>query len=220
VRIIDDFEAGDGHFTTVSAVGASVPIRVRTADDSYTKTYAQKVNVVDDLANPNGWYVRLLSGGGLPGSNESIPLTDGADGTIGFFLRVSANSPLATPLTAELVLDGGGTDSDAGVPRTLITDGDWHYYEWDLDDPSDWTAWRDANGNVVAGSDGVLPPAGNVSIDSILLRGGNGSAEFFVDGVMRNAGGSLSAMLPVPEPGVVGMMSLASIALLRRRRRA
>jgi hypothetical protein len=193
---------------------------VRTADDSYTKSYAQKVGVVDDPANPNGWYVRHVSGGGAASANEAISLSDGEDGNVGFFLRVLTNSRPDLPLFTQLVLDsgdaGGGADSDAGVARGVVADGEWHFYEWDLDDAAQWTAWRDAAGNVIGGSDGALPAGGRVSIDSIVLRGGNANVEFYLDGVMHNAGGSLAEMLPVPEPGAVAWAVLAAGLLLRR----
>ena len=231
VQVIDDFEVGDGHFTwtptqSPTTVGArSTSFKVRTADDSYTKSYAQKVGVFDDPANANGWYVRYVSGGGAPASNTPITLTPDADGNVGFFLRVFTNSDPSSPLSTQLVLDsgasGGGADSDAGAPLSILADGEWHFYEWDLDDPSDWTAWRDASGNVIGGSDGLLPSTGQVTIDSILLRGGNANVEFFLDGVMRNANGSLAAMLPVPEPSGAGVLvTLFGAVLLRRGRGA
>jgi hypothetical protein len=220
VQIIDDFETSDGHFTwtptqSPTTVGAlTTSSKVRTADDSYTKAYGQKVSVVDDPSRSNGWYVRYVSGGGAPSANTAIPLTEGADGNVGFFLRVLSNSnPGSGPLTTQLVLDsgttGGGPDSDAGVPTTVIQDGEWHYYEWDVDDPSDWTAWRDINGSIISGSDGLLPAVGQVTIDSIIFRGGNANVQFYLDGVMRNASGSLSAMLPVPEPTAAMLLVLA-----------
>jgi hypothetical protein len=231
VQIIDDFETGDGHFTwtptqsptTVGALSSSS--RTRTADDSYTKTYSQKLSIIDDRTKSNGWYVRYVSGAGSPASNTAVPLTDGADGSIGFFLRVLSNSsPTSGPLTTQLILDGGsaigGADSDAGVPLTILQDGDWHYYEWDLDKPSDWTAWTDINGNTIGASDGILPANGTVTIDSIVFHGPNANVEFYLDGVMRNANGSLAAMLPVPEPAAGAMFLLAAPLLLARRRAA
>ena len=231
VQLIDDFEAGDGHFTwaptqSPTTAGASTTSsKARTADDSYTKTYAQKLNIIDDRSNANGWYVRYVSGGGSPAANVPVPLTDGADGHLGFFLRVLSNSsPNSGPLTTQLVLDGGAgaaAGSDAGVPLTVLQDGEWHYYEWDLDDPADWTAWRDINGDVISGSDGRLPSTGQVTIDSLVFRGGNADVQFYLDGVMRNANGSLAAMLPVPEPGTGAVVLLgASLLLGRRARRA
>lgn len=222
VQILDDFETGDGRFNS-SPSQASIGIlssstRARTADDSYTRTYAQKVSILDDPSRSSGWYVRLLSGGGSPGSNEPIQLTPGTDGHVGFFLRVGNTSGAPGAITTQLVLDSSA-DSDAGIPLNVIADGDWHYYDWDLDDPANWTAWRDASGNVIGGSDGALPSNGPVSIDSILFRGGNANVEFYLDGVMRNTNGSLAAMLPVPEPAGLVLVAMASGLMLRRRAR-
>src|SRR5204863_7506150 len=125
----------------------------------------------------NGWYVHDVAGGCSPGSNLKLTLTDGRDGNVGFFLRVLSNSnPTGSPLSTQVILDSGaGEDvgSDAGVSREIISDGDWHFYEWDLDNPADWTAWRDINGNIISGSDGRLTMGGPASIDSIVFRGGN-----------------------------------------------
>jgi hypothetical protein len=220
VQIIDSFEAGDGRFTwtptqsptTTGALASS--FKVRTADDSFAQSYAQKIGILDDPANANGWYVRYVSGGGAPAGNQAISLTEGPDGYIGFFLRVFTHSDPTSPLTTQIVLDtgptGGGVNSDAGVVRTIIADGAWHWYEWNLDDPADWTAWRDGAGNIINGSDGMIPTVGQVSIDSIIFRGGNVNVEFFFDAVMRNSNGSLAVM--IPEPGTATCL-LGAVAL-------
>jgi hypothetical protein len=231
VQIIDNFESNDGHFTwtptqSPTTVGAlTTSFKVRTADDSSTQAYGQKIGIFDDPNNANGWYVRYVSGTGSPSLNTAINLTAGTDGYIGFFLRVFTNSDPSQTMTTQLVLDsgaaGGGANSDAGVARTILADGEWHYYEWNLDSPADWTPWRDAAGNVILGSDGIIPTTGQVTIDSIILRGGNANVEFFLDGVMRNANGSLAAMTPVPEPQVLLTLAMfaSTLAMKRRPRR-
>jgi hypothetical protein len=222
VQIIDNFEGSDGHFTwtptqsgtTSGALSSS--FKVTTADDSYSQGYSQKIGVFDDPANANGWYVRHVSGGGVVASNTAISLSTGADGSIGFFLRVFTNSDPGQALKCSLVLDsgptGGGANSDMGAWRDILADGEWHYYEWNLDSAADWTIWRDINSNPIGGSDGVIPTTGQVSVDSILLRGGNANVEFFLDTVMINRNGDLAAMLPVPEPAaglfVTGLLGL------------
>jgi hypothetical protein len=237
VELIDDFETSDGHFASATPAPSGSPtttgttsasFKVRNNDsDSYTKFYSQKIGVVDDPAKANGWSVRYVSGGGAPANNTSMALTPGTDGSVGFFLRVysvngSEDLSGAGPLTTQLVLDsgpsGGGVNSDAGVPRTIIADGEWHLYEWSLDNPSDWAAWAPA-----VGSDGKLGvngdfAGGTVTIDSIMLTGGNVNVEFLLDGVMRNTNGSLVVM--VPEPGSVGALVVgAGLLGFRRRRR-
>jgi hypothetical protein len=229
VTVFDDFESGAGHFGSSFTQSAqttgvmSSSTVTRTAEDSYTKSYSQKLRVVDDPGRSNGWYVRHLSGGGSPDQNLQMTITEGSDWHLGFFLRVLSNSnPTGIPLTTQLILDSGaGEDvgSDAGVAREIISDGDWHFYEWNMNDPADWTAWRDINGNVVGGSDGRLARAGEATIDSVVFRGGDANVEFYFDGVMRNIDGSLSAMLPVPEPGTAGaVVMLMGLGALRRRR--
>jgi hypothetical protein len=238
VSFVDDFETGTGQFasatplpgsaggsgTTVGTTTASFKVRQKDSD-SYTKFYADKIGIVDDPA-VNNWTVRYLSGGGSPSGKATIPLTSGTDGYVGFYLRVytvngSENlSPAAGNMSAQIVLDtdvGGGSLSDAGVARTIIADGEWHLYEWNLDAGSDWTPF--------AGSDGLLGAGGNINtgsitIDSILLQGGNFNVEMLLDSVMRNSAGSLSVM-SVPEPTAVGttLSLLAAAALARRRRR-
>lgn len=229
VQIIDNFETGDGRFTwtptqsptTVGALASS--FKQRTADDSFSQSYSQRIRIFDDPNNANGWYVRYVSGAGAPANNLAINLTDAQDGWIGFFLRVASNSDPTSPLTTQLVLDtgptGGGTDSDASVPRTIISDGQWNWYEWNLDDPAQWTQWRDINGNIINGSDGVIPTTGQVSIDSILFRGGNVNVEFYLDAVMRNTSGSIAVMTGIPEPGAAATALVAGLLLSRRARR-
>jgi hypothetical protein len=242
VTLFDDFETNDGHFagatpapssgggspTTTGTISAG-SFKVRQNDaDSYTKMYAQKIGIADDPANANGWSVRYVSGSGLPGNNTPIPLTSGTDGSVGFFLRVySANGSTdlssAGPLTTQIVMDsgsvGGNADSDAGVARTIIADGQWHLYEWSLDSPGDWVPWAPATG-----SDGKLGTnadfiSGNVTIDSIMFQGGNVNVEYLLDGVGRNATGSLNVMQGVPEPGATGLLMGAGALILGRRRK-
>ncbi len=219
VTLFDDFESGNGRFgsdpTTSQNSGIASGFKVATADDSYTHATGQKIGVTS--STPNNWYFRYLSGGGNPASNVPINLTSAAsDGYVGFWLKVFTNGGNATNLQTQIVLDtgaGGGTNSDAGVLRNVITDGEWHYYEWNLDSPADWTSW------FITGSDGVIPTNGTVTIDSIMFLGRGGTTvEYFLDSVMRNTNGSLSAMSYVPEPSCA--MALIAVSASSRRRRA
>lgn len=240
VSFVDDFETSTGQFAAAtpkppSAGGSGTTsgtlassFKVRQSDtDSYTKFNADKIGIVDDPAVSTGWTVRYVSGGGSPSGKPPIPLTSGTDGYVGFYLRVytvngSENlSPAVGNMTAQIVLDtdaGGGDLSDAGVARTIIADGEWHLYEWSLDAAADWTSF--VGSDRLLGTNGNLT-TGNVTVDSILLKGGNFNAEILLDSVMRNSAGSLSVM-SVPEPTGLATMSLvtASVALIRRRRRS
>ena len=236
VQIFDDFEINDGRFAGstpapgvagTSGTQAAGSFKVRQNDtDSYTLFHGQKIGIADDPANPAGWSARYVSGSGLPANNVPITLTSGLDGNVGFFLRLytlngSENVSGATGLTVQITLDsgsGGGINTDAGVPRPVIADGDWHFYEWSLDTPADWTAWP------VTASDGLLGTSadflGPVSLDSILFNGPHGtSVEYILDTVMRNNNGSLNVMTGIPEPGGIAIILPAGIMVTARRRR-
>lgn len=235
VSLIEDFESGAGGFDkpynfSPQTTGLSDGFTVRTADDSHLRSYAQKIGLTDD-ADSDGWTFRHSSHSGVPGSNEQIELTGEEDGRIGFFLRVltvngqqpGEGDPEAIDgLTAQLILDsngGSGADTDASRPLDIVVDGEWHFYDWSLDDVEDWVPWTDAEGNVIGGSDGVLPENGYVIVDSLWLRGPDGvSVEYFFDTVAHNPNGSLAELMPIPEPGIAGLLGCAGAMLLARRR--
>jgi len=238
MNLIDDFETSDGHFAGATPVPASAggapqtvgtlatSFKVRQNDaDSFTKSYSQKIGINDDPNNPNGWSVRYVSGGGSPSNNTSIPLSPG--GEVGFYLRVytvngSTDLSAATGLTTQIVLDsgptGGGVNTDAGRLLNVVADGNWHLYEWNLTNPSDWVPYTPATG-----SDGKLGvnadfSTGNVSIDSIVFNGGNVSVEYLLDTVGFNNTGSMSVMT-IPEPSIPGLMLAVVVAVATPRRR-
>jgi hypothetical protein len=233
VRIFDDFEATNGHFANAgfsnsagtTGVNPNNSFKVSQNDtDSYSKFHAQKIGIADDTTNANGWYLRYLYAGGSPSADSQTQLTNGIDGFIGFYLRLftvngSENLSGAGPLSVQLILDsdgGGGANSDAGKPLSVIADGEWHLYEWNLDNPSDWVPW-----SIVAASDGKLGTAGSgdsgvVTIDSIIFQGGNVNVEYLLDTVGHNQFGSMNVMQGLPEPA--SALSLLAIGLLAIRR--
>jgi hypothetical protein len=235
VSTFDDFETNSGQFANAtprpgSAGGSASTTGTRSSSfkgrqsdtDSYTKFAADKIGIIDDPA-VNNWTVRYVAGDGTPAGKTPISLRTTQEGSIGFFLRVytvnaSENlTPAVGNMTTQLVLDtgaGGGDDSDAGVARTIIADGEWHLYEWSLDSASDWTSFEGSDGRI--GMNGVIT-FGSVTIDSILFNGGNFNVELLLDSVMRNTAGSLSVM--VPEPGGASALLVALGAMVWRRRR-
>jgi hypothetical protein len=231
VRFIDDFEAATpARFSSVSVTSSGMSgFITRQDEDSYTKGFSTKF-VATDNAAAGGWYARLpTTTAATPATNTAIPLTEGQDGFVGFFLRVyTVNgvqaTDMATPATTMQVaisMDVAADNSrtEQGVWRPIIADGEWHFYEWNLDGLADWTQWRNGAGAVIGNSTGAFPTIGNVWLDSILIRGGDHNAEFMFDSIMVNSAGSLAAMDYVPEPGGLAVLGIGGIALLRRSRR-
>ena len=90
----------------------------------------------------------------------------------------------------------------------MIADGEWHLYQWNLDDAGEWDAFAGgADGDI----DGV---SGFVSIDSIWLAGA-GAPMVFLDTVSHNPDG----LMGVPEPCGAWMLALAGLAGMQRSRR-
>jgi hypothetical protein len=235
VRLFDDFEGGsNGHFngsfvnTGTTGINAGGSFKVSQNDaDSYSKFYAQKIGIADDPANAAGWNLRYLFNGGSPAADSQVQLTNGIDGFIGFYLRlftVNGSEDLsgAGPLSLQLIVDsdgGGGVNTDAGRSLSVIADGEWHLYEWNLDKASDWVVWP-----VATGSDGKIGTGGSgnsgiVTIDSILFAGGNVNVEYLLDTVGHNQYGSLNVMEGLPEPGSLSFIALGLLGLVRGRRR-
>ncbi len=168
-----DFEIDEGTFASAPTYsGSNRGIISATADRDISQAYegaaSQRIDVVGD---PAGWTLRHLSGIGNPGSNT--PIT--TDGWIGFWLLTD------TPgLTVQIGLDDPAS-ADRGSLTQVIADGQWHLYQWDLDNPAQWGAWVNGNGVI----DGPT-----LTIDSIFFYG-LGDATFFLDFIAYNNGGSL-----------------------------
>ncbi len=52
--------------------------------------------------------------------------------------------------------------ADRGIPKPMIPDGQWHLYEWNLEDDDQWEGW--VNG------DGIIDTV-DFTIDSIQIFG-------------------------------------------------
>src|SRR5690606_31903921 len=138
-----------------------------------------------------GFRVRHLSGTATPGNNVSFTTGPGEDGYIGFYLKVDE---LIAPLQVQIALDGAGNtgaEMSGGVGKSIIADGQWHLYEWNLDDLAD--------GAAVSGIEGAAPADGSHTIDSIMFFGGGAGPDDevkmsgYLDFVAKSDSGSIAA---------------------------
>src|SRR4051812_3082941 len=78
------------------------------------------------------WQARILPNSG--GSTNATNPLFASDGYVGYWLKVDAG---VTPtMQTAPVLEGsaGTTTATAGVLQTVIKDGQWHLYQWNMDD--------------------------------------------------------------------------------------
>ena len=187
-----DFETDEGTFDkSPTFAGTNYGIISGTADrvtsEAYDGIASQRINIVGD---EDGWLLRHVSGSANPAYNVVID----AEGWIGFWLMTE------TPgLTVQIGLDDPSS-ADRGSPMEVIADGQWHLYQWDLENPAHWEGWSSGTGLI----DGPT-----LTIDSIFFMGA-GNATFYLDAVAYNNDGSLTPAIPgdINGDGFVGLADL------------
>jgi uncharacterized lipoprotein YddW (UPF0748 family) len=194
-NVLDNFETNEGHFgwaptfsgSNVGILAGSTADRVTT--EAQSGSASQQINVD---GSESGWTLRFVSGIGSaadPAGNVALPST----GFLGFWLKTSD-----TGLTVQLALDDPGT-ADRSYLKAINPDGQWHLYQWNLEDDAEWSGWSG-----VGGDGSITNPT--VTLDAIFFRGA-GDATFYLDNVSHNPTGYLAAT-PVPgdydQNGTVG----------------
>lgn len=206
----DDFNVNEGHFdrhptfsgSTSGTASSSTADRV-TTDDPLEGTGHQQL-VFDAASEGLGMRVRHLSGTGSAANNTPFTTSSGEDGWIGFYLKTDASSD--ANWTVQLWIEGAGLAHNGGIEKPIIADGEWHVYEWNLDDVSGGPDGWGSVAGIVGGSATVED--GTHTIDSIIFRNPNGPASttFFLDFVAKSDSGSISNLLGDPcvnTPGVL-----------------
>jgi hypothetical protein len=156
------------------------------------------------------WQVRFLPNSG-GSSNAQNPLF-ASDGYVGYFLKVDS-SVTADILTGPTLEGSGGTGTATlGDLKTVIKDGQWHRYQWNMDDPAQFDqAWSAA----FAGGLGDTTLESMVSFDSIaFVSSSGGNATVRIDQIGYNNAGQLA---PEPACWLLGLSSLGLIGLVRSR---
>jgi len=172
--VFDDFEASVGRFDrsptySGSTTGiATSSYAVFTNDVAKSGLGALLVSLVDNASSTSDWNVRLLSASGNAAGNVAVTMP----GRIGFWLKTATASPSAE---LGIAVDDGATLLRS--PRlSVINDGEWHFYEWDLEE-TEWKVFTTGVDTVVIGP--------TVTLDAVMFYAPNGSSAWtsFVDEV-------------------------------------
>lgn len=165
--VIDDFEADAGHFGAAVTASGSTRGVSDTSKSSIDKSIFKegvsslKVQIVPDESGGET-LLRLISGDATPKQNKIGDKAMGNDGFVGVWLR---REPSDAKLTVALVVDEGtpsAVSTERSVERDVIADGNWHLYQWGLNEDAKWFNYNGGNGRI----DGP-----NVFIDSLVFRG-------------------------------------------------
>lgn len=194
---IDDFENGKlGQFAgPILASGQSRGIDASSTvaiDKSVAHggKASMKLSLVADPAKADdGFQLRLLSGDASPKTNAIAGKAMGNDGFVGVYLRREPGGP---PLHVSLIVDEGtpsATSTERGQWFEVKADGEWHLYEWGLNEDAKWSNYNGGDGRI----DGP-----NVFVDSLLFRtttgDGNGapfSGTIWVDNMTYEPNGNI-----------------------------
>lgn len=203
-NVIDDFEAGEGHFGwayNVSPGSQTFGLSSETTiehvlTEAQTGVGSQELRLID--AGDGPWQIRHNSGIGAglnsdPAGNVSFPST----GWIGLWAKTADPG-----VSVEIALDDPSS-AERGVAQSLVADDQWHLYQWNLEDAADWEGWVFGNGS-------INEPF--VSIDSIFFSG-DGDATIYLDNVSHNPDGPLMTASIAGDFNADGNVNAADLAI-------
>jgi N-acetyl-anhydromuramyl-L-alanine amidase AmpD len=165
--VLDSFEAGEGRFAdSPTASGSTVGISTAsTAERNSARvksgSWSEQIKLVDSTATSANYEVRFLSGGGNPAANAALQK---AGGRLGFWAYTAAPG-----VSVQMAVD----DSD-GTERSIskaVPVNAWTFFEWKLDDQTQWDPWVGGNGTITAAQ---------VTLDAIWFLRAQNAADVFI----------------------------------------
>jgi serine/threonine-protein kinase len=202
-HVFADFDdKGRGRFeyppTSSGSTSGIIVGSTNTVAQDPARGWVQKLTLLDDPAkstapeNPDGWFVRHVSG---QRSTRVENLPRPTKGWIGFWAMTQAPA-----IRVAIALDNtADVTADRGIKQPLLADGQWHHYQWNLEDSSFWTRWL--NG------DGVIDTE-DFTIDSIQLWGPNADAVVYLDDITHDVKGPIAP----PDAGVTAAAGVSAAA--------
>src|SRR5438094_10597825 len=114
-------------------------------------------------------------------------------------------------MTVRIAIDdpvNGNTALERGFAQNIISDSQWHLYQWNFENANHWDAFSGgANGQIDA-------PNGTVTIDSIWFTGAS-DAQIYLDNVSHNPLGLLAAVPIAGDYNGDGVVDTADYTMWR-----
>lgn len=208
--IIDGSEGVFGWSPTLS--GSNANLSGATADRSglfaQAGTHSQQIDIDYDESSGGDFLLRHVAGSGaeftvasnIANATGNVLLE--TVGSVGFWLLTDDPG-----LEVSLALDDPST-GDRGIRQAVTADGDWHKYEWFLEEEDQWEAWIGAGNGIIDGP--------QFSLDSIQFFG-SADSTVYLDSVFWDPSAVFVPQI-IPEPGTLMLLVPMTLAAVRRRR--
>ncbi|WP_432797822.1 phosphodiester glycosidase family protein [Poriferisphaera sp. WC338] len=190
------FEYSPGYSGSSNGFNESASTAELVNTDTPMGQSALKVTITDDTNQTSEWMSRIVSGAN---ATRSQNLVRTADGFVGVWAKTTDEGA-----EISIAIDDPTGGTERGIRMDLIADGEWHLYEWNLDDAAAWDAWAGSSNGQIDGTD--------FTIDSVQIWG-TGNKVIYLDNISHNALGSLS----IPEPASIALLGLGTFFMMRRK---
>ncbi len=198
-NVLDDFEAGHGHFkwpwnhspgsqTFGLAEETSVS---RVTNEAQGGATSQLLNFVIENPSDPEWQQRHSSSDNSQAAHPSGNVPLAPTGYVGFWLKTS-DPNAQVRIAIDDPVAGGSTAIEWGYVQDVLADDEWHLYQWNLQDGAHWDPFGNAGSNGIIDAEG-----GTITIDSIWFNG-SGNAAIYLDTVSHNPDGPLAAAVTIP----------------------
>ena len=212
LKTLTDFELNHGYFGNAPDfsnynlnLGAGTGTQ-RVTEAAYNSVFSQRIDIDLDETSGTEFLFHHVAGTEYAGFDNLFTGQREANlgletvGSIGFLLKT--DSP---DLTVALNLDDDYDGTEQSTFVDVIADGQWHAYEWSLEDAALWSSASYDGGNGILGD--------SISLDSILFAGSSDSV-VYLDNIFYRPPGSGP---PIPLEGDIdgdGFVGLNDLDIL------
>ena len=149
--------------------------------------------VINDSSATAGFIERFLSAGSHPNTNARFP----SSGYLGVWMKTGTANVSLSPIVVD---DYVHNDLVQGTSQTLTADGQWHLYQWNLNDATQWVSFAND-------ADGAVTSAG-VTLDGLYFTSSiPENATIYFDDLAWTESGAIA----VPEPAAALLLACAPV---------